>query len=111
MKTALLSSLNFSPAGPTAIPSTPPVREWLRTLHRVNPALSWTGWLNVALAVLALVLLPFDQRQVTGALVWLSTLNWPRQSTTSMPMLRAVPAMTLMPASGVVAFKSAFLRL
>ena len=76
MKTALLSSLNFSPAGPTAVPSTPSVREWLRTLHRVNPVLSWTGWLNVALAALALALLPFDQRLVTGALVWLKPLKF-----------------------------------
>ena len=76
MKTALLSSLNFSPAGPTAVPSTPSVREWLRTLHRVNPTLSWTGWLNVGLAGLALVLLPLDQRIVTGALVWLKPLKF-----------------------------------
>ncbi|WP_216680520.1 hypothetical protein [Hymenobacter siberiensis] len=48
MKTALLSSAVFSPLSPTA----GPVREALRVLHRVNPALSWTGWANVALAVL-----------------------------------------------------------
>lgn len=45
-------------------------------LHRTNPALSWTGWLNVALLLVALVLLPFDQRHVTGALVWLKPLKF-----------------------------------
>jgi len=76
MKTALLSSLNFSPADPTAVPSAPSVREWLRTLHRVNPTLSWTGWLNVGLAAGALVVLPWDHRLVTGALVWLKPLKF-----------------------------------
>ncbi|GAB2875017.1 hypothetical protein [Hymenobacter ruber] len=48
----------------------------LRVLHSVNPVLSWTGWLNVALAVLALALLPFDHRHVVGALVWLKPLKF-----------------------------------
>ncbi len=48
----------------------------LRVLHRANPALSWTGWLNVGLLLLALALLPFDQRQVTGALVWLKPIKF-----------------------------------
>ena len=48
----------------------------LRVLHRVNPALSWTGWLNVGLAAGALVLLPLDHRLVTGALVWLKPLKF-----------------------------------
>jgi hypothetical protein len=72
MKTALLPSFNFSSA--QAAPS--PVREWLRTLHRVNPVLSATGWANVGLAVLALNLLPFDHRLVTGALVWVKPLKF-----------------------------------
>jgi hypothetical protein len=38
--------------------------------------LSWTGWLNVGLAALALVLLPLDQRHVTGALVWVKPLKF-----------------------------------
>lgn len=50
--------------------------EALRVLHRANPALSWTGWLNVALLLLALALLPFDPRHVTGALVWLKPLKF-----------------------------------
>jgi hypothetical protein len=45
-------------------------------LHRVNPVLSWTGWLNVAFAALALALLPFDHRLVTGALVWIKPLKF-----------------------------------
>jgi len=48
----------------------------LRRLHRANSALSWTGWLNVGLAALALVLLPLDQRHVTGALVWVKPLKF-----------------------------------
>ena len=52
------------------------LREALRVLHPVNPLLSWTGWANVALAVLALTLLPLDHRLVTGALVWLKPLKF-----------------------------------
>ena len=48
----------------------------LRILHRANPVLSWTGWLSVALAVLALLLLPLDHRLVTGALVWIKPLKF-----------------------------------
>ena len=48
----------------------------LRVLHRVSPALSWTGWLNVGLAALALGLLPFDHRLVTGSLVWVKPLKF-----------------------------------
>ena len=75
MKTALLSSFNFTLPHSMA---TSPVSVWtgLRTLHRANPLLSGTGWANVALAALALALLPFDQRLVTGALVWLKPLKF-----------------------------------
>jgi hypothetical protein len=48
----------------------------LRVLHRVNAPLAWAGWLNVGLALLALVLLPLDQRLVAGALVWLKPLKF-----------------------------------
>ena len=72
MKTTLLSSADFSSLSPTA----GPVREALRVLHRVNPALSWTGWANVALAALALALLFADHRLVTGAPVWLKPLKF-----------------------------------
>jgi hypothetical protein len=48
----------------------------LRKLHRVNPALSKTGWLHVGLVALALGLLPLDHRLVTGALVWLKPLKF-----------------------------------
>jgi hypothetical protein len=75
MKTALLQTPLFAPDAPAG--------SWfasfgaaLRVLHRVNPVLSWTGWLNVALAVLALVLLPLDHRLVTGAPVWIKPLKF-----------------------------------
>ncbi|WBA43695.1 hypothetical protein [Hymenobacter canadensis] len=44
---------------------------WLRVLHRVNPVLAWAGWLHVAMLLLALALLPFDHRLVTGLPVWI----------------------------------------
>ncbi|MET4076304.1 hypothetical protein [Hymenobacter sp. UYCo722] len=73
MKTALLSSADFLPLGPAAAGT---VREALRLLHRANPALSWTGWLNVTLAALAVALLLIDHRLVTGAPVWLKPLKF-----------------------------------
>ena len=48
----------------------------IHTLHRANPPLAWAGWANVGLALLALVLLPLDQRHVTGALVWMKPLKF-----------------------------------
>lgn len=75
MKTALLPTSFFSPATP-AEPAATPLRTALQVLHRANPVLSWTGWLNVALAALALVLLPFDHRVVTGVLVWIKPLKF-----------------------------------
>ena len=48
----------------------------LRVLHRVNPVLSITGWLNVALLLLALALLPFDERTVTGLPVWIKPIKF-----------------------------------
>jgi hypothetical protein len=48
----------------------------LRQLHRLNPPLAFTGWLNVGLAGLALGLLPLDHRLVTGALVWAKPLKF-----------------------------------
>ncbi|GGG47720.1 hypothetical protein [Hymenobacter glacieicola] len=44
--------------------------DWLRVLHRVNPILSWSGWLHVGFLLMALVVLPFDNRVVTGLPVW-----------------------------------------
>ena len=48
----------------------------LRVLHRVNPALAGVGWLHVGLAVVALALLPFDHRLVTGAPAWMKPLKF-----------------------------------
>ncbi|HEX8658647.1 MAG TPA: hypothetical protein VF690_13970 [Hymenobacter sp.] len=73
MKTALLPTLFFSKAAPAPAGA---VGTALRVLHRANPVLSWTGWVNVGLAGLALALLPLDQRVVTGALVWVKPLKF-----------------------------------
>jgi hypothetical protein len=72
MKAMLLQTPLFSPA--ESVFSS--VGTALRTLHRVNPILSWTGWLNVALAVLATALLLLDHRLVTGAPVWMKPLKF-----------------------------------
>ncbi|MCI1189237.1 hypothetical protein MON38_17570 [Hymenobacter sp. DH14] len=77
MKTALLPLTVLSlAAGPAASQTAFSLPTALRVLHRVNPVLSYTGWLNIALAVLALALLPLDHRLVTGALVWLKPLKF-----------------------------------
>ena len=63
-----------------AAPATPTVASRLRmalvVLHRANPALSATGWLNVGLAVLAVAGLLLDHRLVTGVPVWLKPLKF-----------------------------------
>jgi hypothetical protein len=48
----------------------------LRLLRRLNPPLAWAGWVNVALALLALGLLPLDHRLVTGVLAWVKPLKF-----------------------------------
>ena len=48
----------------------------LRRLRHQNPPLAYVGWLNAGLAALALLLLPFDHRHVTGALVWAKPLKF-----------------------------------
>ena len=48
----------------------------VQTLHHTSPALAWTGWLHVALALVALVLLPLDARLVTGAPAWIKPLKF-----------------------------------
>ncbi len=53
-----------------------PGAAWWQVLHRVNPALSWTGWLNVVLAALALALLLLDPRHLGGALLWWKPLKF-----------------------------------
>ena len=84
MKTVMMSAPFASPASSAPHPNAATAGEpWLRgprralrALHRANPALSWTGWLNVGLLALALLLLPFDQRHVTGALVWIKPIKF-----------------------------------
>ena len=72
MKTALLQTPLFPPADSFFAS----IGTALRVLHRMNPLLSWTGWLNVALALLALTLMLFDHRLVTGAPVWVKPLKF-----------------------------------
>ncbi|MBJ6111349.1 hypothetical protein JAO73_20175 [Hymenobacter sp. BT523] len=75
MKTALLQTSLFS-SDASADSVFTSVGSALRVLHRVNPVLSWTGWLNVALAVLAVAGLLLDHRLVTGAPAWLKPLKF-----------------------------------
>ncbi|TDN38119.1 hypothetical protein E4631_23650 [Hymenobacter sp. UV11] len=81
MKTLLASPFEvnaqaYRPAPTPLASAQSAVAEALCVLHRVNPALSYTGWLHVGLTVAALALLPLDQRHVTGALVWLKPLKF-----------------------------------
>ncbi|PJJ61218.1 hypothetical protein [Hymenobacter chitinivorans] len=76
MKTLVLSSsLSTSSLAPTPVTGGP-LRQWLTVLHRVNPVLSGAGWVHVPLVVLALALLPFDDRVVLGLNVWLKPLKF-----------------------------------
>jgi hypothetical protein len=77
MKTLVFAS------GPSATSSRRPLpalgqqlREPLVILHRCNPVLSWAGWLSLALAAVALVLVPLDERVVTGLNVWFKPLKF-----------------------------------
>jgi hypothetical protein len=72
---ALLPSRRLASPSPSATVANS-LAAALRMLHRVNPTLSYTGWLNVGLAALALALLPLDHRHVTGALVWIKPLKF-----------------------------------
>ncbi|MGI4864957.1 MAG: hypothetical protein ACRYFZ_13615 [Janthinobacterium lividum] len=82
MKTLSLAAYPALPSS-TQAAATPPAptllrraAEVLRVLHRISSPLAWAGWLNVALALLALGLLPLDHRLVSGALVWLKPLKF-----------------------------------
>jgi hypothetical protein len=68
--------LSAYPAAPTAPSFVDRAAAALRTLPRANAPLAWAGWLNVGLALLALALLPFDHRVVTGLPVWLKPLKF-----------------------------------
>jgi len=72
-----METFSIADARPARTAGAPaPVRRALLRLHRANPALYYTGWLNVALAALALTLLPFDHRVVTGLAVWFKPLKF-----------------------------------
>jgi hypothetical protein len=50
--------------------------QFLTHLRLANPVLYRAGWLSAALALLALALLPFDHRLVTGLPVWMKPLKF-----------------------------------
>ncbi|MDB5233117.1 MAG: hypothetical protein JWR44_110 [Hymenobacter sp.] len=52
------------------------VAQFLANLSLANPVLYRAGWLSAALALLALVVLPFDHRVVTGLPVWMKPLKF-----------------------------------
>jgi hypothetical protein len=49
---------------------------FFREVHRRSPALSITGWTNVALLVVMLLAAPFDARQVVGINPWIKPLKF-----------------------------------
>jgi hypothetical protein len=76
MKTLLApaTSRTFAAATSGAHPNRLP--EWLRILHGCNPVLTWAGWLHVGLLAVALLLLPFDERTITGLNVWIKPIKF-----------------------------------
>jgi hypothetical protein len=79
MKTLVFASgrsTTFSPRSPQLFRSGLQLRQFLVVLHRCAPVLSWAGWLHVALAVVALALVPLDERVVTGLNVWFKPLKF-----------------------------------
>ena len=72
MKTLVLSGLPVAASQPFWRAAA----QWLRVLHRANPALSLAGWLHVLPLLVALVLLPFDERTVTGLPVWVKPIKF-----------------------------------
>ncbi|TGE27954.1 hypothetical protein [Hymenobacter metallicola] len=77
MKTLVFSEPARTQPAPTTAPQPAgAVRQFLRVLHRCNPVLSGAGWLHVALAALALALLPLDDRLVLGLHAWFKPLKF-----------------------------------
>ena len=84
MKTLAFPSIRpfrFAPRRPVLLAAGRQLREQLVILHRCNPVLSWVGWLNVVLALVALALVPLDERVVTGLPVWYKPLKFALSST------------------------------
>ena len=52
------------------------VRTWLLVLHRVNPMLSWAGWLHLVLLPGAVLGLALDDRLVTNVNPWIKPLKF-----------------------------------
>jgi hypothetical protein len=53
-----------------------PMQSFLVDLHHRNPALSLTGWLHVALLLVALAALWFDERLITGINPWIKPIKF-----------------------------------
>jgi hypothetical protein len=71
METTLISTAaRAAQAGPRSAAATK-LRDWFVVLHRCNPVLSWPAWLHVVLLLGALLLVPFDNRLVTGVNPWI----------------------------------------
>jgi len=52
------------------------VRRFLRELHRRNPVLSVTGWINVAVFAATFVLMQFDGRMILGLNAWIKPMKF-----------------------------------
>jgi hypothetical protein len=77
MKTLSLATYSAAAPSPASAPGLGQrLADALRGLGHLNPPLAYTGWLNMGLAGLALVLLPLDHRHVTGLLVWAKPLKF-----------------------------------
>jgi hypothetical protein len=82
MKPLLLAGMPVLATQPTSLALTADLSLGQRAalavqqLHHTSPALAWAGWLHVALALVALALLPLDHRLITGAPAWLKPLKF-----------------------------------
>ena len=52
------------------------MRRILAELHGRDPVLAWTGWLQLALLAVMLVIAPFDSRTVTGVNPWIKPIKF-----------------------------------
>ncbi|GGF24340.1 hypothetical protein [Hymenobacter cavernae] len=72
MKTLTFSTVSSASAQVQSWPAPfAQLGSWLVVLHRCNPVLSWPAWLHVALLVVALLAMPFDDRVITGTNAWI----------------------------------------
>jgi hypothetical protein len=71
-----MTAASISPTSHQRVSPLSYATDWLRVLHRVNPVLFWGGWVHVGFLLLALVLLPFDNRLVTSLPVWVKPMKF-----------------------------------